>query len=261
MKTQFTNTVEQLKENPLRVVSVSNCDTGAVIVLNKTGAELTDEYGSIENFFNGLFEKGIKAIKITDRLRNGTHQGRPVFRKYGDDYVFEFVPSNESVATNYPQTPAPVAPLNGGMNGGLNGGMNAAIYRDMDYPRVVAELETSKADVKRLTEENRKLETKILINETLEGKSIARSEANAKLMESATPLLAALTEKIMMQNPPAQVPGLTGANLSEVKNHAIKMVSQLQDDLVDSIAVIMARLNNPEIMNEMLALADKAEKL
>lgn len=253
MKTQFTNTVEQLKANHLRAVSVSNHDTGAEIVCNKTGAELTDQFGSIEDFFNGLFQKGIKAIKITDKLKNGSS-----FRKYGDEFIFEFEPAEPMVNANFPQVvPPQAAPL----NGGLNAGLNATIYRDMDYPRVVAELEAAKADVKRLSEENRKLETKILINETLEGKSIARSEANAKLMESATPLLAALTEKLMATSSGGQVPGLAGANLSEVKNHAIKMVSQLQDDLVDSIAVIMARLNNPEIMNEMLALADKAEKL
>lgn len=248
MKTQFANTIEKLKEESLRAITVVNNDTGVGIVCNKTGAELIAEHGSIENFFNGLFEKGIKALRIKDTLKNGS-----VYRKFGDEYIFEFAPVEKPIEQVQVQ---PSAPLNGGMNAGMNG----TIYRDMDYPRIAAELESTKSEVKRLTEENRKLETKILINDTLEGKSVARTEANARMLEQATPLLAALTEKFLA---PQQTPvlGLGGANLSEVKQNTIKMVSKLQDEIVDNIALVIGRLNDKTILDELLTLADKAEKL
>lgn len=253
MKTQFANTIEKLKEESLRAVTVVNNDTGVGIVCNKTGEELATEYGSIENFFNGLFEKGIKALKITDKLKNGSTGGIPTYRKFGDEYVFEFAPATKVV--EQPQTPQTPA-----LNGGMNAGMNGTIFRDQHYPMILAELETAKSDVKRLTEENRKLETKILINDTLEGKSVARTEANARMLEQATPLLAALTEKFLAPQA-TQVPGLNGANLSEVKQNTIKLVSQLQDDVVDNIALVIGRLNDKTILDELIILADKAEKL
>lgn len=248
MKTQFANTIEKLETDSSRAVTVVNNDTGTGIVCNATAEELIAKYGTIKNFFNDLFEKKIKALKITDKLKNGS-----TFRKFGDDYVFEFGPAVEKVVE---QTQQPAAPLNGGMNAGMNG----TIYRDMDYPRIAAELEASKSEVKRLTDENRKLETKNLINDTLEGKSVARTEANAKMLEQATPLLAALTEKFLA-NPAIQAPGLNGANLSEVKQNTIRIVSQLQDDIVDNIALVIGRLNDQTILDELITLADKAEKL
>ncbi|RZL47080.1 MAG: hypothetical protein EOP00_13050, partial [Pedobacter sp.] len=177
MKNQFTNTIEKLKENALRAISVQNAATGIELLCNKTAEEIAQTYGSIEDFFNGLVAKGIKKVIITDKLKNGS-----TYRKYGDSYEFEFVPNAPQEQQQAAQVQVPTSlPLNAGMNAGLN----ATIYRDMDYPRIAAELENSKAEVKRLTEENRKLETKILVNETLEGKSIARAEANAKVLEQA----------------------------------------------------------------------------
>lgn len=254
MKTQFANTIEKLKEESLRAITVVNNDTGVGIVCNSTGEELIAKFGSIENFFNGLFEKGIKTIRITDKLKNGSQAGKPTYRKYGDEYIFEFAPVEKPIEQVQVQ---PSAPLNGGMNAGMNG----TIFRDMHYPMIAAELESAKSEVKRLTEENRKLETKILINDTLEGKSVAKSEANAQMLASAAPILEKLAGAFMAQNTAIQAPGLGGANLSEVKQNTIKMVSQLQDDIVDNIALVIGRLNDKTILDELLNLADKAEKL
>lgn len=246
MKTQFANTIEKLESDILRAVTVANNDTGTQIVCNATAEELIAKYGTIQNFFNGLLEKGIKALRITDKLKNGS-----TFRKFGDEYVFEFAPIEVD-----PVAPATQPQLNGGMNAGMNG----TIFRDMHYPMIANELEVAKAEVKRLTEQNRSLETKILVNETLEGKSVARTEANAQIFATAAPILEALAGKLLA-NPAAPVPGLNGANLSEVKQNTIKMVSQLQDDIVDNIALVIGRLNDQNILNELITLADKAEKL
>jgi hypothetical protein len=246
MKTQFSNTVEKLETDSLRAVTVVNNDTGTGIVCNATAEELIAKYGTIKNFFNDLFEKGIKALRITDKLKNGS-----TFRKFGDEYVFEFAPIEVSAVA-----PAPQEPLNGGMNAGMNG----TIFRDMHYPMIANELEVAKAEVKRLTEQNRTLETKLLVNDTLDGKSTARSESNAKILENALPIVLAAFEKLTTK-PVATVPGLSGVELSEVKKNGVKMMSQINDDIVNNINWIMLKSGNPQIEEGIMALAEMAEKI
>lgn len=253
MKNQFTNTIEKLKENALRAISVQNAATGIELLCNKTAEEIAQTYGSIEDFFNGLVGKGIKKVIITDKLKNGS-----TYRKYGDSYEFEFVPN----APQEQQQAIPVqVPTSLPLNAGMNAGLNATIYRDMDYPRIAAELENSKAEVKRLTEENRKLETKILINDTLEGKSIAVKQANTEFMKTFAPAFAPLVEKLAVKLDAPQTPGLNAANLSQVKQHGIKILSGMHDDLVDNINLIMLKANDNQIQQGIMDLADLAEKL
>jgi hypothetical protein len=242
MKTQFNNTISKLSD-PKRAVTVMagvKC-----IVRNATGADLVNDFGSIENFFNSIYESGVQSITILDKTYNGTNGGVVKYKALGDAYEFTFEAKQPGLEATVPAAnsmPALASPA-------LNGGLNATIFRDMHYPLISAELETAKSEVKRLTEENRKLETEMLINRTLDGKSTDRTNANAALVKEFTPLASILFEKLMAtQSAPALPQGLSGVSPSKMQS--VQSIVQCDDATVHLFAKLSEKIDEQAVWND-----------
>jgi len=75
---QFNEIINRLDTDPVFGISVYNLTKGVrAIELNKNKDEIISKYGSLENFFNGLFQNGVTKICIQPKRRNGQN-GRAV---------------------------------------------------------------------------------------------------------------------------------------------------------------------------------------
>ena len=159
------------------------------------------------------------------------------------------------MATNFPAqhvyqaTPVEMAGLQG---------LNAMrIYKEMDHTRLDAENRDLKAKVERLEKENRTMADKILVHETIDGKTVAQTNANAGLMQQFAPVISVIAEKVMATTAPIAAVGLSGANLSETKTATFKLLETLDDDTVYYFGLLAEQAKNEIIINDFVEFMQK----
>lgn len=260
---QLNNTIKRLTQFPNKSVTIINLDTGDKIVCNRKGSAILEEFGSIEAFFDSIYKSGISKIRIADRNPSGTSS-----TPEGEPYTISLVSPGESNSsaevkqkTSVLEQPKP--PIMPGLNGDFASiGMNAAQIdlagKLYDYPRLVAELQNYKSKSERLETELQDLKTKVIVAEALDGKSVAKTEANAKFMEPFAPLMAAVAERFLGPAPIAEPLGLAGtANFSAIKQRVVSIIGQQDDSVVFSIGKLMEKLNDDAVWTDFEQLLDK----
>lgn len=263
MKQQIDNTVEKLKIDPFWAITVTDKETLKNVERNATGEELSQKYGSVEEFFEHLKANGITRLQIYDRRKTG-NAFRPL-----TDYAVTFVEKQaepEPVPAPEPIVQAPVhraAPMrnpNFGLNGLMAGlSMPEAIYKTQDHARMQSEYIEMKAENKALQKEVEKLKEENLRNEILGTKSVESKNANAEMLKtiSESPVLAALASKFMAPGAPPGL-GMPDASLSPVKQSMIGIVHHADDLFVaDLIRAAKGMSESDEFDTELTALFQK----
>lgn len=261
---QFNSTIEKLKTNYRHIIKVVNASNGQTLANNVSCDDLTKNYGSVEAFFEDLYQKGIRQVMIYDRKKNGTStikEGEPYTVTFGDKSTDVTAQTATQPMQQQPTFSTPTPTFQYGNQGtGMNGGMSAPemIYKQMDHGRLERECMDLRSENKALLKQNAEYEKKILIHETLDGKSIAASTANKALVGEFMPLLAPLIGKLMETPAVPAAVGLMGAeNLSETKKMALQQLQATDDGQVYYLCQLGKNLNNPAIEADFLALLEK----
>src|SRR5690606_11253781 len=116
---------------------------------SKTGSQMIDEYGSVEAFFNSLFDNGHANIAIQQQRRNGSSwrdDGQPITLPLNPKSEKATVHEATPVATNTGANQNPLFGLMAGMNG-----LDMA-YRFQDYPKIETERDRLRQEVDALKE-------------------------------------------------------------------------------------------------------------
>lgn len=253
---KLNKTIERLTNKPTNSVTIINMDTAEKVICNVTGKTLMEEYGTIENYFENLYKKGITKIKVSDRNPHGS-----TTTPCGEPYTVSLIPQGNNepkekaveMKTNYAETPRVQTQ---GLNGGLEGyGMNAAQVelagKMFNYPTLVADLQTYKSKADRLEEENAALKTKILIAETLDEKGAKSTEANTGYLAMAKDLVKEFAPVIMSMKGGANqdVPALAGVS-SPVMQETLKALSQFDDATIQLVGKFVNQLNQDAVWTD-----------
>jgi hypothetical protein len=267
MKQEFNKSILKLDSNQYAAVFIEYKDNlGNYIPIKFTDEEtnktitsatkktLVAKYGSVEGFFENLFAKGIKDLRITDRCKNGS-----TYKSAGTPYEVTFESPNEPAEKPQEvikvQEVAPIQPqltTNYGMMG-ANGLSGADIHKVFDHERLRVENSELKVENRSLIKENRDLYDKNRELELLGAKSVEKSKAQADLLEKGTGYMPIILKMLEAKNPTASVPGLSGAPLSELKQAFVKM----PDEVLEEIYPVMQGYTIPEFQTELDSLLKK----
>ena len=267
---QLIEIQEKLKESPLNAISVYDTIRMKAVLNTATAEYINKTYGSVDDFFEDTYKKGGRSLSIQYRRKSGT-SSKPIGEPF--PFIMKDAAQPETTTAQQPLqahvAPAPpyyVPALNGGMGmtGGLMGGLSSVdisnIHRMADYTRIAQEVEFLKAENTRLKDENVKLDKLVFKNEIEDGKSVAKTEANATLLQQAMPLLAPFLQKIAGtgQNAAPIAPGLAGGEpLSAMQQHAYAVFSTLEDSELSLFAILATHIDNDELSGELVALMEK----
>ena len=238
---QFNQIVNLLDTDVNFGISVYNLSNGVKpIEVSKTKEEIIAKYGSLENFFNGLFKNGVTEIGIQPRRKNGKNKGQTV-QNWIDhpNYKYEKFSLNPTEAPV--QQNAPVQPVVSSQYSqpGLNGGLS--------LPEMIS-LHVDRNDKTRLETENRflKEENDRLKKENWEHKESAlekkysseKSSKNTEIVNTAIANLDKLSGLITAFKGQAIAPvveGLGNPNLTPQKRGLIDVITQADDFTINLV--------------------------
>lgn len=250
----FEKIIENLKTDPYFAIKVVDLKTRQNLVCNATGANLEESHGSVENFFESIYADGVQKVQIILKRKNGNN-----FKAIGAPYNFDMVsnevtdaPATTPVHNFVPQAPTP--PVFAGLNGGLNA---AEIYKYMDHPRLERLCQDLTTENKSLLDKVSSLEKINLKNELLEGKTVASTNANAKLLESFGPLLAPVLESFLTPKTVATVAGLGGADFSAIKRELVEIIKNTDDEVVYYYTVLAKNIDASTVADELITLLER----
>ncbi len=270
MKQEFNKSILKLESNQYAAIFIEYKDNVGIYnpmkftdeetnktITSATKKTLVAKYGSVEGFFENLFAKGIKDLRITDRCKNGS-----TYKSAGTPYEVTFESPNEpaekvqevkeiaevqTIAQPYQQQAIP----NYGMMG-ANGLSGADIHKVFDHERLRVENSELKVENRSLTKENRDLYDKNRELELLGAKSVEKSKAQADLLEKGTGYMPIIMKMLEAKNT-TSVPGLSGAPLSDLKQAFVKM----PDEVLEEIYPVMQGYTIPEFQTELDNLLKK----
>ena len=237
MKQELVKTIANLEKDEMFAItvdSINEFDSKSTICSNLFNKDLVEKYGSAKGFFETLFAKGFKKIKIIPKKRNGydVNKGTFSFRHAGiknPPFEIEFEPKepqNQPTMnpTNNAQTQLPQIALNGGLSG-------ADFHKVYDYQRIEKENYDLKAENKVLLAKNESLKEENLKAEILGVKKVEQTEATAKLMAGASPFIP-LLQALLMGARGQDSPALAlNQGISPLKQFFINQDDELLADL------------------------------
>lgn len=275
MREKFNNSVLQLNNNQYAGIAIEskdpmgnfNCmkftDEAGATSTTATKTNLTARYGSVEAFFEYLFKNGINDLRITDRKRNGGN----AWKKIGEPYEINLSSPNEveqqlvhrAMHFQTTQELQPVQqvhqaiPLQGSQPYGLSGADNYKVWNH----DVLKDLCTKQeAKIERLTEENQRLKDENLKHELLGTKSVEKAQSQNELLGILAPIIAPIVQAKMGGNAQS-VGGLSGADLSPVKQAFATMINHADDGFVQDLAIVAKAMTNESFDAELTELLKK----
>ncbi|MGQ2982117.1 hypothetical protein [Flavobacterium sp.] len=255
MKPNLNDIIDKLDTDQYYAVRITDADKGTYICTNKTGADMKAESNSVEEYFNALYDKGVRNIVIQPRRRNGSS-----FVDGGEVFKYSF--ASEEPA----HQPEPIAPTQQASYipeilpglGGNYGGLNAlqAQYQMMDYARVVQENKELKEKNDRLSKKKKRLEREALENQFSESKANGQKELVTTLLTTAPALMGALKGAGV----PMPDPGLASPtpNLTHNQQLLIEAIQHNKDYIAEYLLTALNGMrDNQEFGNEFIELLDK----
>ena len=261
---QLDNSIFLLESSKHNAIKVEFCNpTGNFSTLenNATAETLIEKHGSIIQFFENLYSKGIKKLRITDRKSNGSGF------KTCDEYIVNFsAKDGEITSETFVETqpvpeaiPQPYQVQSQSLGLGIPQGLGMVeIHRIQDYDRVISEKQKLEIEVAALKTSNQALRDENLRNEILGTKSVEKSDSHAALVDKYTPVALALIEKLQRTPVAAAVVGLTGVeNFSPLQNAFLQIIKNSEASILSDLMAVAQGINNSEFDAEMTELLKK----
>jgi hypothetical protein len=261
MKPQLNDIIERLGNDQFFAVRITDLDKGLPVCSNKMGAEMVAEKGNIENFFNSIYQKGVRNVVIQPRRKNGSS-----WKDDGSSLQYSFEPQQEKVHHDEPIAPTQQAnhaqefTFPGLMGGNI--GLNAAQanYRVMDYERITRENAELKDKNKRLSKKVKRLEHEALQNEYSENKAKGNKDLINNLSSQLPGIMGAFAAMKGGGSAQSFDPGLSSpfANLSENKQQLIDAITQAPENAATYLyEILMGMMHNQEFGDEIFELLKK----
>lgn len=228
MRQEFNDLLQKLSTDEYAAVSVTDNDLRLQMLNATLGSKIAEEYGSVKNYFERLFNRGSKTLILQEYRKNGN-----TFKKIG-------VPFTVSLSSKQPEN------HNNNRSGRLLGVFDEErqleIYSDSrSLPEVKAENTVLKAKVETLEAENKRQEKEIwqLENSTEAKKN--NTDIVKEVLQTLKPIGMAFAQSKSGLNAPAQ------PQFSENKQ---KLFNLLQNPNFDeATANFLLHVNNTIIVN------------
>lgn len=265
---EFESIIHQLNADPLAAVTVEYKDSfGAwgALVRNASAKSLEAKYGSVVNFFEDVYAKNLKHLRISPRRQNGSYKGSPNFRAAGDpiEVILGDQTVNQESSKPPVQNPMPTienhaipalqSPAMPGMAGaGLTGD---AAYRYYDYTRLLNENNRLVTENERLKKEHDEFKDQLRENKF----SSDKSKQTTEIISTLAPLLApAIISRFAPGAGGAAVPGLgqPDPTLSPIKQQFISAITQSDDGTVEylfQVAQLIANDDFDQRLSDLIA--------
>jgi len=262
MNTEFNNIIQRLQTNDKIRVEIKQHPMGTVIV-SKTDCidckKMTEESGSVEEWFTALQNKGVGKIQIQ------------LFKKHGNTCVREGLAYNcelggeekkETMETpkQLPQTPATVQQFGLGMPGlsmpdMINLNVDSRMLQTTKH-----DLQLEKEKTVRLQKENRELEDKVRVLEN----GASTKEFWGSMLKEAAPALQGIVTAFAAPGLAAPAAPQATPNLPEgIKGALIKYIwdsgQELDDNKITATYYILNTLakNDPNFIKDIQELLEK----
>jgi hypothetical protein len=254
MKQDLINIITKLEADPRFAISVVNLEANKRVIVNATNDDLKAGYGSAKQFFESLFQKGIKRIRVCPRVQNGTVSGtNGTVKNFArsiemPEFDFEFETKQEMQPAVAPVSQVHQAvPLNGGMYADMTN-----IYKIQHYDILKDDFARVKAERNQLRETNQELKRTIFEQETLGVKAVEKSKAQKELLEAGQGYAPVLIEILKGLKPDQNAIGL-GAGLSPIKQTFI----QADDSFLMELKSVADCFEKPGFEDELNLLLNK----
>jgi hypothetical protein len=251
--------LESSKHNAIKVEFCNPAGSFSILENNATAEILIEKHGSVLQFFENLYKKGIKKLRITDRKSNGS-----AFKSCGE-YIVNFTAKDGEITSDpivetqpIPEVQsyqAPVMNFGLGMPQGL--GM-VEIHRIQDYDRVLAEKQKLEIEVVALKTSNQALKDENLRNEILGTKSVEKSDSHGALIDKYTPVVLALIEKFQPAAKAVAAVGLSGAeNFTPLQNAFLQIIQTADASILSDLMAAAQGVSNTDFDAEFTELLKK----
>ena len=262
MKQQFNSIIHQLDTDQYFGITVIDLTHGKPIINSKSKEDIVKKYGSIENFFNGLFDGKTTKIGIRTRRKNGINHGKQNW-KDGKEPMLEFsaTPVQQPLASPEVIQAVPMTPSFTNHNSfGLSPSeiINLHVAQN-DKTRLETENKYLKEKVEKLEKDNfdyreRELEGKYSSNKSdktheLIQAVIANAHNLKQVFAPASAVAAATTT--------AEVAGLGNPNNSQFKNELLQAIQMSDETTAEFVGSVFMGLNNQDFYTELSELLKK----
>jgi hypothetical protein len=255
MKQEFENLINNLKNDPKLLISVTDANTLEKVIPARNAEQLTVDYGSVENFFESLFKKGHTKIAVQRYRPQGSGQS-----KVGNMETFDFSPKNENQNPVPTPTPTPTVsfPALNGTNQAVAIGLGQAMEMAVNAS-MVGKLEVENQYLKK---ENQDLRTQIdeLKEERLASKySAENKKQNNELFLGLAQAFGPALQGLISKTPDVGLasPAPQPLNLSEAKQELLDFL--MNENTLDAHATFLIQIvekinHDPSFYNELVAL-------
>lgn len=245
MKQVFNNLIQELKINKKLSISVVDTSSFDKIIPAKSGDDLIKAYGSVENFFESIFQKGHRKISITKYSKNGTG----LIKK--DNLQFDF--SEKQTENTQPiaieNKPIQAIPMNN--NIGMNGTIGLGFAELLNYGIKANQSEVLIVKNEFLEKENISLKSQIedLKEERLKSKYDTEIKSNnASMLMGMAETFAPLLMNVLGKGVPAtslNAPAQEVRYLSDIKKNMIAFVENdtTQDVHIQFLFNVIEKVN------------------
>ena len=238
---QFNQIVNLLDTDVNFGISVYNLTNGVKpIEVSKTKEEIIAKYGSLENFFNGLFKNGVTEIGIQPRRKNGKNKGQTVQNwidhpnyKY---QKFSLNPTEAPVQQSVPTQPVMPMAAQPSLSGGLSLPEMISLHVDRnDKTRLETENRFLKEENDRLKKENWEHKESALERKYSSEKSSKNTEIVNTAISNIDKLAGLITAFKGQAIAPVAEIGLGNPNLSAQKKGLIDVIAQADDFTINLV--------------------------
>ena len=254
---QLETIIEKLKNDQYFAVTITDTDTFKTVCTNRMAAQMVEEAGSVEKYFNKIVEQGHTQIAINPRRKNGTSfkdDGLPVklsLRPKGEQYQEATPVASASPALTMPQTGHnPLIGLMAGLNG-----FDVA-YRYQDYPKIITENDKLKLENETLKKEVASLEKEIIQRDFSENKAAGNKELISELLGALPTVMGALAQA---KGAPGGLNGTSPAQdtetLSDNKKALVEAIKGQSEGIAYYLCAVLEGMTTSEnFSNELLTL-------
>lgn len=230
--------IEKLNTDVFAAVSVLDLDSQSFLFRNKTHFDIKEQFGTAEDFFESIFEKGSKRLQLNLKRKNGS-----VYKANGAGFEVTFSKDNQEVQQSQNQNQMqPTQPNNpndvfsNSFGLGTLDVMNLLVSKN-DAARLLSENTVLVSENKLLKESNERLKEDALATKYSDNKS----KGNQEMLMGAIQNLPALIN--LVKGAPVPVAGLMAA--AEAYSSPVKQsFANTLQSIDDTVVTVLDSINN-----------------